>query len=243
MPPKKAISCVIAAYNEAARIGEVLRAVSGHPLLAEVIVIDDASRDGTADVVKQFPGVKLLRHETNKGKTVAVADGIAAATGEWICALDADLIGITAESVTRLVTPVMEGAADVSISIRENCMWYWRPIGLDYISGERVFPKSLLADRRDAMMRIKKFGLEVFMNRLIVKERLRLAIVFLPGVISPLKYAKEGFWRGLRGDMGMIWDIMRTVPPWKIVGQIVAMKRLQVRTPELAPHWASSSAK
>ena len=227
----RTISCVIAAYNEEKSIATVLRAVSGHPLLREVIVVDDGSRDRTSDIVKQFPDVTLIRHPVNKGKTISVADGIAAAAGDFICALDADLIGITADSVTRLIVPVTEGIAAVSISLREQYPWFWHPFHLDYISGERVYPRSLLNDHIDDLRHLSKFGLEVFMNRLIIKQRLPVAIVYLPHVISPLKESKQGFWRGLAGDIKMVGDIFNTVPVWECASQIVHLMRLRVKLP------------
>jgi glycosyltransferase involved in cell wall biosynthesis len=126
--PSKTVSCIIAAYNEEKGIGTVLSAVAGHPLITEVIVVDDCSHDHTSDIVRQFPNVKLIRHAVNKGKTLSVADAIEAATGEFICSLDADLIGITAGSVTRLIRPVVEGAAEISISYRENAPWFYFPL-------------------------------------------------------------------------------------------------------------------
>ena len=70
------VSCIIPVYNEKPRIANVLKAVVGHPLIHEVVVVDDGSNDGTEDLVKQFSGVKLIRHEVNKGKTQAVVTGI-----------------------------------------------------------------------------------------------------------------------------------------------------------------------
>lgn len=67
------LSCIIPAHNEAARLGGVLAAVSGHPLIDEVIVVDDASRDTTAEIAGQAFGVTLIRQERNTGKTRAVA--------------------------------------------------------------------------------------------------------------------------------------------------------------------------
>jgi glycosyltransferase involved in cell wall biosynthesis len=227
----KTISCVIAAYNEEKGIATVLKAVNGHPLLNEVIVVDDGSHDRTSDIVKQFPNIRLIQHPVNKGKTISVADGIAAATGEFICALDADLIGITADSVTRLITPVIEGRATVSISLREEYPWFWHPFHLDYISGERVYPKTLMADHLGELQQLSKFGLEVFMNRLIIKQKLPVAIVYLPNVISPLKYSKQGFFRGLVGDILMIRDIFKTVPIWECLSQIAHLMKLRVVLP------------
>lgn len=225
----KTVSCVIAAYNEEKGIGTVLRAVSRNPLLKEVIVIDDGSRDHTSEIVGQFPDVILIKHPVNKGKTMSVADGVAAATGDLICSLDADLLGITADSVARLIAPVADGRAAVSISLREQYPWFWHPFHLDYISGERVYPKELLDDHMDELRHLSKFGLEVFMNRLIIEKKLPVAIVSLPNVISPLKYSKEGFFRGLFGDIKMVGDIFRTVPIWECLSQIFHLMRLRVK--------------
>jgi len=227
----KTVSCVIAAYNEEKGIGTVLKAVSGHPLLKEVIVVDDGSRDRTGEIVGQFPDITLITHPVNKGKTMSVADGIAAATGDFICSLDADLIGLTADSVTKLIVPVTSGVAAVSISLREKYPWFWHPFHFDYISGERVYPKELLSEHMDELRHLSKFGLEVFMNRLIIKEKLPVAVVRLPGVISPLKSAKQGFFLGLINDIKMVGDIFNTVPIWECVSQIFHLLRLRVELP------------
>jgi glycosyltransferase involved in cell wall biosynthesis len=228
----KTVSCVIAAYNEEKGIGTVLKAVSGHPLLSEIIVIDDCSHDRTSEIVKQFPGVTLIRHEVNKGKTISVADGIEAATGDFICSIDADLIGITADSISRLLGPVLDGVAKVSISLRENYPLIYRPWHLDYISGERVYPKSLLGDHLEEMRSLRKFGLEVFMNKLIIDQKLPVAIVYLPNVISPLKYSKEGFWGGLQGDIKMFGDVFATVSAIDCLFQIINLSKLRVKLPK-----------
>ncbi len=228
---QKTVSCVIAAYNEEKGIGNVLRAVSRHPLLKEIIVVDDGSHDRTSEIIGQFPDITLIKHTVNKGKTISVADGIAAATGDLICSLDADLLGITADSVTRLISPVAAGRAAVSISLREQYPWFWHPFHLDYISGERVYPKALLAGHMEELGHLSKFGLEVFMNRLIIAQRLPVAIVYLPNVISPLKYSKQGFLRGLVGDIKMVGDIFNTAPIWECASQIVHLMKLRIKLP------------
>jgi len=55
-----------------------------------------------------------------------------------------------------------------------------------------------------------------------------LAVVRLPGVKSPLKSAKYGFWTGIWGDILMLRDLMRAVPPLGLIGQVVRMRRLRV---------------
>ncbi|WP_156894343.1 glycosyltransferase family 2 protein [Rhodobacter xanthinilyticus] len=222
------ISCVIAAYNEAPRIGAVLGAVAGHPALEEVIVVDDGSRDGTAEVVAGFSGVRLLAQPQNGGKSRAVARGIAAARGSHLLLLDADLRGLDRGAVSRLIAPVDAGAADVSLSLRANAPASWRALGLDYISGERVLPRAQLADRIAELEALPRFGLEVFLNRIWLAEAARIAVVRWPGVESPMKHEKRGWRAGLVADAKMMGDIFRTIPPREAAAQILRMRARRI---------------
>jgi len=222
------ISCIIPAYNEGTRIADVLRVVSGHALVDEIIVIDDGSVDDTRDVVGAFKNVRLIVHEKNKGKSVAVHTGISASAGEFIFLLDADLVGLTKENISHLLESVLEGHADVSMSLRGNAPKIWRMIGLDYISGERVFPKKMLEGHLNRILSLPGFGLEVFLNRLIIKNRFRIAVVEWNNVDSPYKHTKYGRWKGLKGDVKMMRDIFRTVTPLGPFWQIARMLRLRV---------------
>lgn len=219
------ISCIIPAYNEAVRIGEVLTSVVGHPLIDEVIVVDDGSTDGTAEVVEQTAGLRLIRQVPNKGKTWAVTVGINEAKGSHLLLVDADLLGLSPDDLTRLITPVRDGAADVSISLRRNAPRLWHLIGIDYISGERVVRKSLFDGRMAEMRALPKFGLEVFMNDLLLARQSRIAVVSWPSVDSPFKNQKMGWRRGVIADVRMIADMVRAVSPRRIVSQIVKMRR------------------
>lgn len=226
--PPPGVSCVVPAFNEAARIGRVLVAVASHPLIGEVIVVDDGSTDATVAVAAAVPGVRILALGRNGGKTQALRHGLLAAAGSRVLLLDADLVGLEAEHVTALLLPVLEERADIAISLRENAPWPWRWLGLDYISGERVLPMALLRPHLNELGALPKFGFEVWLNRLCIGERCRLAIVRWPGVASPFKTAKLGLLQGLRADAAMMRDIFRTISPPAAVGQIVAMRRLRI---------------
>jgi glycosyltransferase involved in cell wall biosynthesis len=222
------VSCIIPAYNEAARIAQVLAPVIGHPLIDEVIVIDDGSTDATSAVVAAIKGVRLITLPRNIGKTAALAHAIAEAQGPLLLLVDADLIGLSPKDLTALIRPVLNGKADLSISLRHNAPWIWRKIGLDYISGERVLKKSLIAPQLAALPGLPKFGFEVFLNSLAIAAQQRIAVVAWPGVISPLKASKYGWWSGISGDIGMIRDMMRAVPAWGLLRQIITLRRLRV---------------
>jgi glycosyltransferase involved in cell wall biosynthesis len=218
------VSCIIPAWNEASRIGAVLHATIGHPGLSEVIVVDDASSDTSADVA-EAAGARVFRQPRNAGKSAAIARGLAEATGSHILFLDADLVGLTAAHVSSLLTPVLSGRADVTISLRDNAPWPWRMIGLDYISGERVMARALLHQHLDRIAALRRFGLEVFLNDLWIEQGLRLEVVPL-SIRSPLKTEKHGMLKGISGDLGMIGDIFRTVGPHRALAQIVAMRAM-----------------
>ena len=92
------LSFVIIAYNEAANIGRTLDAIGALSGLGdyEVIVVDDGSRDGTPDIVRQRaaadPHVRLIGLPANRGRGYARSTGIAAASGELIATVDADIL-------------------------------------------------------------------------------------------------------------------------------------------------------
>ncbi len=223
------ISCIIPAYNEGKRIRKVLEVVIGHPLIFEIIVVDDASLDDTGKIVSEYKNVRLITHKVNLGKTKALRTGILESSGDFLFFLDSDLIGLTAEDITKLIDPVESNSAEVSISLRRNAPGLWHMIGIDYISGERVLPKGILLPYLDRMLTLPKFGIEVFMNSLIIKSNLRIAIVPWENVDSPYPNVKMGFWKGTKYFLLMLLDIFRTISFFGPVYQIIKMKKLIVK--------------
>lgn len=221
------ITCIICAFNEAPRIAAVLRAAAGHPLLHEVIVVDDGSADDTAEVVRQFPQVKLLSCAENRGKSFAMATGVAVAEGELLMLLDADLAGLAAEHITALAMPVLAGEAAVSISLRRNSLPIFRAIGLDFVSGERVVRKELLGEVLEEIRGLPRFGFEVYMNRRIIAQRLSIAVTRWPQVSQSRKTEKLGYWKGIRAEWRMIADLLDVVYPRVLLSQTWQLLALQ----------------
>jgi len=119
------LAVILPAYNEAARIEKAVRSAGrfvgslGFP--AEVIVVDDGSRDGTVAIVEraiaEMPQVRLIRHDRNRGKGMAVRTGLLAAGSEWALFSDVDEAVPIGEAV-RLLEAGEAEQADVVIGTR-----------------------------------------------------------------------------------------------------------------------------
>jgi dolichyl-phosphate beta-glucosyltransferase len=117
-------SIVIPAYNEAARIRHALESVvgciRGRNWFAEVVVIDDGSRDQTAAIVREFaataPEVRLLQNPGNHGKGYSVQNGLLHSFGEIVMFTDADL-SAPIEEAEGLFAALAAGA-DIAIGSR-----------------------------------------------------------------------------------------------------------------------------
>jgi glycosyltransferase involved in cell wall biosynthesis len=215
----------------------VLGVAAAHPLLDEVIVVDDGSTDDTAKIVRSFPSVRLIPHAENLGKSRALATGIRAAKNNYIMHLDADLKYLTAANITQLAEPVLSGPCDMSISVRKNSLAIYRWLGLDFVSGERVMAKKIVEERLADIEKLPRFGVEVFMNRCIIKQRLKIAIVRFENVINTRKREKMGWWRGTYAEWKTALDVLKVVSPFEIVLQNYRMLATSRNiTPVQVPH-------
>jgi dolichyl-phosphate beta-glucosyltransferase len=117
-------SIVIPAYNESARIPGTLRSVvecvRANAWPAEIIVVDDGSKDATAQVVRAFAAgaseIRLIQNPGNRGKGYSVRNGLLQALGEIVMFTDADL-SAPIEEAERLFAAIADGA-DIAIGSR-----------------------------------------------------------------------------------------------------------------------------
>ncbi len=118
---RRSISIIIPAFNEAKRLPSTLARMR-HYLdasqweFAEIVVVDDGSRDGTA-AVAEAAGVRVLRNPGNRGKGYSVRHGMLDAKGEWSLFSDADL-STPIEELDRLWNAIERESAQVAIGSR-----------------------------------------------------------------------------------------------------------------------------
>jgi glycosyltransferase involved in cell wall biosynthesis len=132
------VSFLIPAYNEAANIAEVLERVDALPFDKQVIVVDDGSTDGTAEIAGRHNGVMLLR-QPNRGKGAAIRHAIEHIDGDIAVIQDADMEYDPAE-VPALIEPIEQGHADVVYGSRltggrpQRAYMFWHLVGNKFLS-------------------------------------------------------------------------------------------------------------
>ena len=131
------LSIVIPAYNEEGSIGPIVertrhavRALADHhPTLGdhEIIVVDDASTDGTRTEAEDTGAVRVVAHRKNKGYGAALKTGFLATRGDVIAFLDADGT-YPPEYLGPLCDPILDGKADMSIAVRDRGLGSGMPV-------------------------------------------------------------------------------------------------------------------
>lgn len=127
------LSVVVPVYNEAPTIVAVIERVRNAPvdLAKEIIVVDDASTDGTRQLLQNMSSgeIRLLFHDVNRGKGAAIRTGVAHATGDIVLIQDADL-EYDPRDYPLLLEPILEGHADVVFGNRfhggpHRVLYFW----------------------------------------------------------------------------------------------------------------------
>jgi glycosyltransferase involved in cell wall biosynthesis len=194
------LAVVIPVFNEAATIANVVKAVVSQPLVREVIIVDDASRDGTWEalqlVAKETPTARLFQHAINQGKGAALRTGFAQATAPLVIVQDADL-EYDPMDYAKLCKPILAGKADVVIGSRflgsgeHRVLYYWHSVGnrllttlsnmatdlnlSDMESGYKVFRREVIQSIR---IKENRFGFE---PEIVAKvSRLKVPIYEVP---------------------------------------------------------------
>jgi SAM-dependent methyltransferase len=132
-PPR--LSVVMPCFNEEATIERGVRRLVAQPFVAEVIVVDDGSTDGTAAILSSIDDrrVVVVRHPVNQGKGAALRTGFALATSAIVAVQDADLEYDPAD-LSILLGPLVAGDADVVYGSRfltteaRRVLYFWHSV-------------------------------------------------------------------------------------------------------------------
>jgi glycosyltransferase involved in cell wall biosynthesis len=137
------VSFLVPAHNEASTIGEVLERIDALGLDSEIVVVDDGSTDGTADVVASYrngrENIILIRRDTQSGKGAAVRAAVERFSGEIAVIQDADMEYDPAD-VPSLIDPIVRGVADAVYGSRliggrpQRAYLFWHRVGNRFLS-------------------------------------------------------------------------------------------------------------
>lgn len=113
------LSVIVPVYNEVTTIKPILDMVNAVDIDKEIIVVDDGSSDGTAEVLREqkMHNLKVIHHTSNRGKGAAFLTGLAHATGEFVIIQDADLEYNPADYF-KLLEKVKQTYADLVLGAR-----------------------------------------------------------------------------------------------------------------------------
>jgi glycosyltransferase involved in cell wall biosynthesis len=216
------VSFLIPAYNEEATIGEVLDRIASLELDAQVIVVDDGSRDRTAEIA-EAKGATVLR-QANAGKGAALRTAIGSIDGDIAVIQDADMEYDPVE-VPELIEPIVRGVADVVYGSRlrggrpQRAYLFWHLVGNRFLSlltavlynttlsdmetGYKAFRADLL---RSLDLRENRFGIEPEITAKICKRKLRIYELPISYYGRTYEEGKNITWRdGFRA----IWVLLR----------------------------------
>lgn len=171
------LSIIIPAFNEINTIEEIVSRVENVklPLEKEIIVVDDASSDGTRELLKnriERKVHKVIYHEKNMGKGAALRSGFKVATGDIILIQDADL-EYYPDEYPQLIGPVLDDKADVVFGSRfigaHRCFLFTHYVGNRIVNLlANIFFNTVLSD---FMTCYKAFKAEVIKNIYLQSNR------------------------------------------------------------------------
>jgi glycosyltransferase involved in cell wall biosynthesis len=221
------VAFIVPAYNEAATILEVLRRLDQLEFDKQVVIVDDGSIDGTAEIIDQWAEGRddaVIVHQLNRGKGAAIRAAIPHVDADIVVIQDADMEYDPAD-VPALVKPIIDGVADVVYGSRltggkpQRAYLFWHLVGNRFLSlltsvlynttlsdmetGYKVFRAEVLSGLE---LKEDSFGIEPEITAKICKQKLR--VYQLPIAYYGRTYA-EGKKITWRDGFKAIWVLLR----------------------------------
>ncbi len=222
------ISVVIPCYNEVATIEQVIDAVLSAPVAErEVILVDDGSTDGSAELIRtklESRVDRVIFHDRNQGKGAALRSGFAVVSGDVVLVQDADL-EYDPRDYAKLLAPIVEGRADVVFGSRfaggesHRVFFFWHSV----VNHMLTLLSNMLTDlnltdmevcykvfRREVLQQIvieeDRFGFEPEITAKVARMKCRIYEV---GVSYAGRTYSEGKKVGWRDGLRAMWCILK----------------------------------
>ena len=160
-------SIIIPCFNEENSILETIKELQALDLNCEIVLVDDGSNDNTYEIIRNIAGIKLVRHEENRGYGAAIKTGIKSAQYEIVTITDADGT-YPNERIPELVKIFEEGNFDMVVGartgknvkiplIRKPAKWFINKLA-NYLAGTKI------PDLNSGLRVMKKEVLERFIR-------------------------------------------------------------------------------
>lgn len=221
------LSVVMPVFNEKTTIVQIVERVRDAPYEKEIIIVDDASTDGTREILEQLAeasDVTLLQHEKNRGKGAALRTGICVASGDVTIIQDADL-EYDPFDYPKILNPILLGKADVVYGSRfiggqsHRVFYFWHSVGnkcltllsnaltgLNLTDMETCYKAFKTEIIKSVDLQEDRFGFEPEITAKLAQMRLRIYEV---GISYSGRTYDEGKKIGWKDGVQAIWCIFK----------------------------------